>query len=419
MRTELELRYKAENIIIQSRDGVSIDCMYLKAEAEDVSKETKDSECSPVVVMCNPNGEYYEYAIDMQDHWLEFYAKNGINVLLWNYRGYSRSQGYPTPSNLLSDAETIVQHLRKVKTVAPLLLHGQSLGGVVASHVAAKLGCDLLFADRAFSCLENVAEATVGGFLTGVMKAVTGWCLDCTTDFLSAQCYKIVSSDPNDAIVSEIASLKSGIAERVGRDNTICGRLALSDSEVYVLYRNITDLYDAVREFDAVPKRRVRRRKGERTKSQDLSVHCEARVRTLSDGELNLSNEDVKGQLNGRASTCVNESEYIVSAEYTPPKKYKMFMKEGNKQECSAVLNILNAVKDEIDKLDSAGSTISRIMQDKQKHQLKLLKGFFVNLDVWGSQPPVRTEGIVQPLPTLAESRMRAYVRFPANSRAR
>ena len=49
-------------------------------------------------------------------------------------------------------------------------------------------------------------------------------------------------------------------------------------------------------------------------------------------------------------------------------------------------------------------------MKDNKNYRQRLLKGFLMNLDVWGSQPPVKSENITQPLPTLAESRMRAYV---------
>jgi len=405
MRTELELRYKAENILVQAKDGISIDCMYLKAESEDSSEDNNGT----IVVMCNPNGEYYEYAIDMQDHWISFYRKNGINMLLWNYRGYNRSGGYPTPNNILSDGECVVQYLRDVRGTGHVLIHGQSLGGVVASYVAARLGCDFLFADRAFSTLDAIAEVTAGSFAARLLKLLTNWHLDCTNAFLSSQCYKVVSNDSNDTIVTEIASLKSGIAEKISKENAIYGRSVLSDSEIYVLYKNITDLYDMIKEFDAVPKKRIKRKKNERTKSQDLTILSEMRVRTLSDGEIRIPIDNDQ-LFNGRAITYTYENEYIVSAEYIPPEKYRRLMNEGNKKECSAVLNILNAVVDEIDKLDSAGSTLSRIMKDKQHCQIRLLKGFFMNLDVWGSQPVIRSEDIIQPIPTIAESRMRAYV---------
>ena len=31
-----------------------------------------------------------------QSNWLEFYEKCGINILIWNYRGYGESEGTPS-----------------------------------------------------------------------------------------------------------------------------------------------------------------------------------------------------------------------------------------------------------------------------------------------------------------------------------
>ena len=39
--------------------------------------------------------------------WLNYYLNFGINVVLWNYRGYGMSTGTPSPSNLRSDAEIV------------------------------------------------------------------------------------------------------------------------------------------------------------------------------------------------------------------------------------------------------------------------------------------------------------------------
>ena len=354
MRTELELRYGGENITIKSVDDKIIDCMYLKAESED-SEQPGESELGPTVVICNPNGDYYEYAIDTQDHWIEFYRKNGINILLWNYRGYNRSQGSPNPINTLSDGESVVNYLKDVKGTGRVLIHGQSLGGAVASHIASKLGCDFLFVDRSFSSLDMITEVIAGRLAARIVRFIIDWHFDTTEAFLSAQCYKIVGNDPNDVIISEISSLKNGIAEKIIMENKIYGRFALTDNEIYIFYKNLSDLYEMIQDFDEVPKKHIKRRKSKRRKSDDMCISCTVRIRTLSDGEIKQDNFMNKVTIGSRANTCISENEYIISAEYNPPEKYSKFMKLNDKEEAGSVLNILNKTKEEIDKLDSAG----------------------------------------------------------------
>jgi hypothetical protein len=58
------------------------------------------NKCSePMLIYCNPNAGYYE-TLALESEWVEFYTERGINVCLWNYRGYSHSQGTPTPQAL-------------------------------------------------------------------------------------------------------------------------------------------------------------------------------------------------------------------------------------------------------------------------------------------------------------------------------
>ena len=52
----------------------------------------------------------------------------------------------------------IVNFLRANKGVSVLGVHGESIGGVVAAHVAWKCKLDFLFVDRCFSTLEDLVR---------------------------------------------------------------------------------------------------------------------------------------------------------------------------------------------------------------------------------------------------------------------
>lgn len=67
---------------------------------------------------------------------LSFYINNGINVFLWNYRGYGCSEGKPTPYNIAKDGVTVVNYVRNIKGAAKIGVHGESIGGLPACHMA-------------------------------------------------------------------------------------------------------------------------------------------------------------------------------------------------------------------------------------------------------------------------------------------
>ena len=43
---------------------------------------------------------------------LGFYTENGINVMVYNYRGYGLSEGMPSVAHIRQDAETVVMYVR-------------------------------------------------------------------------------------------------------------------------------------------------------------------------------------------------------------------------------------------------------------------------------------------------------------------
>jgi len=57
-------------------------------------------------------------------------------VVTWNYRGYGRSQGKPTPDNFKQDIDAILDYMKnKVKLTGKIGVYGRSLGGVATSYI--------------------------------------------------------------------------------------------------------------------------------------------------------------------------------------------------------------------------------------------------------------------------------------------
>lgn len=67
-----------------------------------------------------------------------FVQRCGFNVMAISYRGYGHSQGIPSETGILLDAQTAFDYLlsHPILSSTPIFLHGQSLGGAVAIGLA-------------------------------------------------------------------------------------------------------------------------------------------------------------------------------------------------------------------------------------------------------------------------------------------
>ncbi|GAW82503.1 hypothetical protein, conserved [Plasmodium gonderi] len=88
----------------------------------------------PVVLYFNPNAAYYELNACYSES-LKFYIENNMNVFVYNYRGYSKSSGYPNLNRNNLDALKIAEYLLS-KKIKHLGLHGTSIGGPLCSYVS-------------------------------------------------------------------------------------------------------------------------------------------------------------------------------------------------------------------------------------------------------------------------------------------
>ena len=88
-------------------------------------------------------------------------AAAGSSVLILDYRGYGRSQGWPTEKGLYNDSEAGYIYLLGLGYHArDIVLHGESLGCAVAIDLASRRPCAGLILEAPFSSAADVA-ATV------------------------------------------------------------------------------------------------------------------------------------------------------------------------------------------------------------------------------------------------------------------
>eukprot|EP00602_Paraphysomonas_sp_CaronLab_P001552 CAMPEP_0185031342 /NCGR_PEP_ID=MMETSP1103-20130426/18760_1 /TAXON_ID=36769 /ORGANISM="Paraphysomonas bandaiensis, Strain Caron Lab Isolate" /LENGTH=795 /DNA_ID=CAMNT_0027566839 /DNA_START=592 /DNA_END=2979 /DNA_ORIENTATION=+ len=212
-----DLSSRVHRLRINGSQGNIIDGIFICAQSRTTCTAFSNS---ATVLFCPPNAGFYEcFAMSSPNSsWLWFYLqKLDMNVCVFNYRGYGDSSGVPDPSRVKDDGLAVAQHLKETMKVNYLYLHGESIGGMVACHIARHYGAAVsaLVCDRTFVRLEAVASRMLGNWAGNGLKLLGRWDTDVLDNYLHASCPKIVIQDPDDEIIYHASSLKVGIACRV------------------------------------------------------------------------------------------------------------------------------------------------------------------------------------------------------------
>ncbi len=83
----------------------------------------------------------------------------GLDVMIFDYRGYGRSEGKPTEQGTYKDAIVAWRYLTEVQDKNPqrIILFGRSLGGGVASWLASEVNAGALVLESTFTSAADLA----------------------------------------------------------------------------------------------------------------------------------------------------------------------------------------------------------------------------------------------------------------------
>ena len=151
-----------------------------------------------LIIFCNPNAGFYESfsQMDIDNSWLGYYTALGYDFFAFNYRGYGRSQGLPIPSAIKSDSIQVVSYLLQHFRPKCILVHGESIGGMIACHIASHFQSNIhgLICDRTFASLDSTASRLLFGtnIISHCMRYLAWWNTNVTADYLAATCRKLL-----------------------------------------------------------------------------------------------------------------------------------------------------------------------------------------------------------------------------------
>lgn len=141
-----ELNRAWEDIEFSSRDGLKLHAWFFPASTNSPNSDL-------ALLYCHGNGGNMGHRLDV----LGALLQTGLNVLIFDYRGYGTSEGRPSEEGTYLDAQAAYGWLRARGFAGEsVICYGESLGGGVASELARREQCGGLILQSTFTSIPDI-----------------------------------------------------------------------------------------------------------------------------------------------------------------------------------------------------------------------------------------------------------------------
>lgn len=139
---DLGLAYDA--VDFKASDGIELSGWFVPGRSDQV------------VLFCHGNAGNISDRLDS----LQVFNRLGLNVFIFDYRGYGESKGKATEAGTYRDAEAAWAYLVQQKSYSPgqIIIFGRSLGGAVAAHLAMNKKPAALIVESTFPSLPDLGQ---------------------------------------------------------------------------------------------------------------------------------------------------------------------------------------------------------------------------------------------------------------------
>jgi fermentation-respiration switch protein FrsA (DUF1100 family) len=140
---------KHEEVVFPSGDG-QVHGWFFRAN------ETNNNAVPFTVLFCHGNAGNISDRLD----YVQIFIDLGLNILLFDYRGYGQSKGRVTEAFSYQDAEAAHDWLVNVKEIPAhkIILYGESLGGGVVSELALRKKCGGMILQSTFASIPAIGK---------------------------------------------------------------------------------------------------------------------------------------------------------------------------------------------------------------------------------------------------------------------
>jgi len=108
-----------------------------------------------VLLFCHGNAGNISHRLES----IQIYHRLGLDIFIFDYRGYGQSEGKPSEHGTYKDVEAAWQYLVEERHVNPneIIVFGRSLGGAIASWLAQSRTPGALILESTFTSLPDIA----------------------------------------------------------------------------------------------------------------------------------------------------------------------------------------------------------------------------------------------------------------------
>ncbi len=133
-----------ESVSFETVDGVKLSGWFVPSESS-----------RGVILFCHGNAGNISHRLES----IQIFHRLGLDIFIFDYRGYGQSEGKPTEHGTYKDAEAAWQYLIEERQVKPneIIVFGRSLGGAVASWLAQNHTPRALIIESTFTSLADIA----------------------------------------------------------------------------------------------------------------------------------------------------------------------------------------------------------------------------------------------------------------------
>ncbi len=141
--TPADLGLDYERVTFPSSDRVTLAGWYIPA-----------ANAHFTMLFCHGNGGNITHRLDS----IDLFHSLGLNCFVFDYRGYGGSQGRPTEPGTYLDARAAFEWLTQTKQIPAdrIVVAGRSLGGSIATHLAADVQPAALVLESAFTSYPDI-----------------------------------------------------------------------------------------------------------------------------------------------------------------------------------------------------------------------------------------------------------------------
>jgi fermentation-respiration switch protein FrsA (DUF1100 family) len=133
-----------EDLHLTAEDGVSIHAWFIPAP-----------EARGTLLICHGNAGNISHRLQA----IQFYRSLGLDVLIFDYRGFGQSGGRPSEKGTYRDARAAWNYLTETRGIPPrrIVVFGRSLGGPIAARLAQEEEPAALWLEATFVSIPTLA----------------------------------------------------------------------------------------------------------------------------------------------------------------------------------------------------------------------------------------------------------------------